>query len=459
MRNAYIAAAKSYLYRLACPTALTWVILALVIDAFVLSMGLRRGHPQAAGPSIMAMFGMVALVCVHARQFAVEAKLRCLPRGTTAHVGLLAIILLFLAVIHIFLLTHYDLGPFSAILALVFAACAVAACVSLRGLWFVLAAFCFLPLIQDSHLASKAWNLLTDVHHPEIPWVIAIAAILWLILEFRRLAHLDEDSWGYTPLNSRLESQLAPRSTMEASDSYNNRVYFNRLTVCVPSSRMIVHAIARGRSSFLLIRAQRWQVMMPPSAIVFMTLLMTLPQALILKFGTMPRTAPPQYMPYQMVFTILAMMTLAGLGQQRRYLTTAILRPISRETYFREIGTGMAITFARNLGITVFITIPILWLVNGGHLDLTALAQLTLADILLAIFAFGWSLWCLRFDTSSIVTTIPGMIPFMAVIPFWSGIYFDTYRPHVIAACLLLALLGLYLTRDAYRRWLITDLG
>ena len=147
-----------------------------------------------------------------------------------------------------------------------------------------------------------------------------------------------------------------------------------------------------------------------------------------------------------------------------RKMGRALLLPIQRKTYIRQLGTAAALShFQLWAGMALVLTLwrlligpqPLPWSVLAGVLAFSAAFQVAAFSVVVwtaryRLRAVGWfSVMLLLAAVLSVVeirwirsllVTLPGKLPSDA---FWmAGI---------------LALLGLLITWDAYRRWLVTD--
>lgn len=162
------------------------------------------------------------------------------------------------------------------------------------------------------------------------------------------------------------------------------------------------------------------------------------------------------------VFALMLPIVLAGQAWPRRWqvLGVASLRPIPRSQFIREQGAAMALDLAMAWGLIMLgallpsvILYPRNFLSGAIWFSLLAMAC---AQVLL----FGANVWVLRLRSAWLsLATLAGsaaaQILLIALVAALIG-QFPLLGAGLVA---LLLLLGVGITYDAYRRWLITDLN
>lgn len=132
-----------------------------------------------------------------------------------------------------------------------------------------------------------------------------------------------------------------------------------------------------------------------------------------------------------------------------------LLRPVSRPALMREMGLNLAVDLGR------------LWLaVVGGwllaifywapHELLTpAMLRFLFVSTFAQVFLFSIIIWLARYRRPLLILA---PIAFMLLV-MRQPIFFQRPSAVVQTTAIILALLGLLIARDAYRRWLVTELG
>ena len=175
--------------------------------------------------------------------------------------------------------------------------------------------------------------------------------------------------------------------------------------------------------------------------------------------------APQLFMPNPSLFVAFVMsfgfaitMPAAQRLQQWRTLANGLHKPISREDYFREMGLCLAIDIARNLAVIFVVIMGFTLLVSpvdfGPALVLPCLLLTTLA----AIFGFGALVWLMR-NRSTLAIAAPNLVIMIPGVMLAMNSRIPSMRWIALYAAAIVDLIGLWLARDAYRRWLLTDLG
>lgn len=145
--------------------------------------------------------------------------------------------------------------------------------------------------------------------------------------------------------------------------------------------------------------------------------------------------------------------------RQWPFLEIESLRPIDRITFLAELGAAIAIDIVQCWSI-IAIVVMALAVINSeakfGVLILVGSAAVT-------IFNYGCSLWLMRYRSSGITVIGSCSVVFLIMLSdpvalFW-GFDVSAHYGLRFAAAAVLACLGVLITRDAFRRWLVTELG
>jgi hypothetical protein len=136
------------------------------------------------------------------------------------------------------------------------------------------------------------------------------------------------------------------------------------------------------------------------------------------------------------------------------------LRPLDRAGFLAEIGLAIAINIGRTWLLLAAGWLAGLFLLGDGPVDFPALAAALAASVGVQIFIFGVGVWLLRYRRRAGALAAP-VIPLLMMMAVLIGY---THHPNrvwsvALGAGIVLAIAGLLIARDAWRRWLVTELG
>ena len=137
----------------------------------------------------------------------------------------------------------------------------------------------------------------------------------------------------------------------------------------------------------------------------------------------------------------------------------ALLLPIERKTYIRQLGMAVALSqFQLWAGLSV---VPLLW----GLATAPLLPQLAMLIGVLAfsaafqVLVFGALTWTARYRSKALVyyVAIAGLLPTLFVVQLRLMLFPGPLPHDLMWIAGITAVVGLLITLDAYRRWLVTD--
>jgi hypothetical protein len=142
---------------------------------------------------------------------------------------------------------------------------------------------------------------------------------------------------------------------------------------------------------------------------------------------------------------------------KNRSISHDLMMPVRRDAYLKQLGMSAAISQFIMWG--AFIAAFIIWMFTASAKPSPELlAYVIVYSALIQIWMFGLAVWLLSFR--SIVPTI--MVASIALIPTLAPLaaldaQLPLWRPLIPLFGGLLAGIGLLLTRESYRRWLVAD--
>jgi len=243
--------------------------------------------------------------------------------------------------------------------------------------------------------------------------------------------------------------------------NYNNRVV--RFTQS--PSRRVLARLAESRPTSLFRQLQRWQLGQPATPPLFFAGLVLM---ILLVFLLISHLIPgnTNRVDIQIAFVPLfffPLLILLSCGMQVwRTLGVDSLRPVPRKNYLRQRAAAVALSIAQvwfAMALTFFLAAAVLqpeFLATANYwliLAATAIVQIP-------IFAIFF--WFLRYR--SMVLSVAIYMVFCVGLPFLFIGSSNTLSkflalPHFLLLAVLLLLASALILRDAYRRWLTTDLA
>lgn len=461
MSKRYAAVAKTYPQRLFSswgPPSLVATMLAMAVLPLF-----SRHAARTTGVDFTLLFPgayLIATLAIHLKQLAIDAKTRLLPRSMRAMVivtGACAAVYLFGFPL---LLSLRGGVPLLCSTAVLWIWCA-AVCHYVIRPSLAIAAVVIAAYMAVMHYSSPLNAWLADASHQPVAWLLLFASIFWLTILTRWLLHANEESRGYAAFSS---GQMGWK-TRECSTEQTNRPWQDpRLSWWLrfnsPGERQMDRLVRSSNSASIFARCRRWQVSGIQQYLpVVMALVAASPiVAMSRSGGTGPSHPSALLGALQMPIFFALMMPAMEYLQQWRTRVTDILKPVRREDYLREMGLCLAIDLARNLAMVFAVVLGTILVVSPSDFQPAVALPWLLITTLAATFYFGAIVWLLRYR-SMVMAVAPGLV----IVVLYTVLAIEWSNPsiHSLAVCIasVLALIGIWLARDAYRRWLLTDLG
>ena len=312
----------------------------------------------------------------------------------------------------------------------------------------------FLFLSQPGQVYAA--ELVSGEHHGQAAAILAVGAMLTLIGGIK-LVRLNEDMPEYQWLRwNSATGKIEATMPQVARDSILERLrQRNREKLMAGLTR---HARLASISRWS--RVRRWQVGMMTG---WSLLGFCLPLLLSSYVGFYVATCfvnkrTPLSPTFLAVFASILPAIVAGLalGRRRKLLSRESLLCVNRVTYLRQVGMAAALN---QLQVWVGMTaVFVLWFWWVAEQPLSVMvASLLTSSALFQLWFFGVNVWFLRFRSpiafsaglavSFQMTAMAAFVPLEK--PSTAGV--------VLVVAAIFAVLGLIVTWDAYRRWLVTD--
>jgi hypothetical protein len=145
-----------------------------------------------------------------------------------------------------------------------------------------------------------------------------------------------------------------------------------------------------------------------------------------------------------------------------RYLEADSLRPLSREQFLKE--HAIAIVSSQLVIWSLLAVALIIYLgLAGGDAPFKTTVWLLGGSLLMQIPIFASGVWLLRFRSVTaqiVILMLEGFIGCaMTLPPLDDHLHFPAMLPYLIACWVIFTALGIFISRDAWQRWLTTELG
>jgi hypothetical protein len=144
-----------------------------------------------------------------------------------------------------------------------------------------------------------------------------------------------------------------------------------------------------------------------------------------------------------------------------RFAETELLRPAKRADFLADLGLAMAINVMQGwlifgAAVIVYILLTDPWTTLWGQVAMS-LGE----SLLLGVFFFAVGVWLMRYRKQGLMGVVNPIVMVLAVVATVAGfhVHADWVQRAVLPASAGLAIVGVGITRDAYRRWVGTELG
>ena len=146
--------------------------------------------------------------------------------------------------------------------------------------------------------------------------------------------------------------------------------------------------------------------------------------------------------------------------QKWRFLEADSLRPISREDFLKEMAMAVAQRYLQAWCVTASLILMIVELIVTVPHPLRMWVYFVLVSFGVGVFGWGISVSLLRYRSPGILILLGlPLVPF-ATAATWAILQEKTSHSNAaLAGIAVLAAAGVWIARDAYRRWLVTELG
>jgi hypothetical protein len=294
---------------------------------------------------------------------------------------------------------------------------------------------------------------LLDAGHAKLAGLVlggSIATIAWTLY---RLVHVREDDPEFH-IRWRSMSTVRPRMTGETNQAWTD------------ARRAHQFFLAGGGRVFIPSAATIWQgarrwLSIGGSGIWFYLLMA------VMMVASIELMSHADGNPVDSVFPMVAIWMnflpgafAAGSWSQRwRFMEIELLRPIDRASLLKQVGLAIGLDILRAWFIMSLIVVIDAVYITSRPPNLPMLACALAASLGFQVMGFGLSAWLMRYRAQSwilifvAVTMVPGILA-VAVIGDPS---LADYRNYALATTVAFVAAGLFIARDAYKRWLVTE--
>ena len=466
MRNPYLAVARTIPQRLfsGCIPPLAVLASLGVILSGLDGLGMFPNHSFNYGAIAHTAFPVFVLA-VHFKQLVLDARGRLLPNAPRIPLAVAGIMLAIYLVAMPLLAHAIRPAPLLSQMAVIWIVAASVLHMSIQSSWLsgvLPLLFFYAAYFTGNDNPTLQMRIAVTVETPLIAGSLIALSIAWMVLIARRLSRMSEQSPGYQPMGLRqADWKTSPGSTSGATQVWRDPAHAMWLVLWAPTQRRLQYATQHGASDSLWNRCRRWRSVNQRQYGTWAPLLLLVG----INLWWMRNSSPlpegvPQWadLPLLMLFGLPVVVTLFNYAQQWQYRSIDILKPMRREDFFREMGLCMAIDLFGSLFVGAALLAALVAILGPGHLlafysrDMLLISLLAIGGM---VCAFGWVVWFLRYRLMVVLVFVPGLlIPLIIAMPVTRA-----SLPTALLVASSLVLTGLGLTYDAYRRWLLTDLG
>ena len=464
MRNPYLQVALTYVHRVRSWARLGYLIAGGIAVAFVffvmiigaLEDGPGGDHYQEFVWWYLMPFGFLfVLLVVHVREQFANLRARLTPDFCRIHIAIASVAAVLCAVLlpaaFAWPIGWHPVG-FAAITLLLFAAVfwAVLSPSTSHALWIG-----WLLLLTELGKGCVQ-QLVSGNFEYQAVGILAVGVVIALLGGIR-LIRLNEEMPEYRLWNR----DLASRRVVVIGSQVTRHSILLRLIFGDEDKRMAnLTRHARRASVSRWSRVCRWQVGMltgwPVIGFGLMFFLSFTVMTWIMSRGTPPLIAISAFFASFMP----ACMAWGVLWQRRKLLPRESLMCVDRASYLKQVGMAAALSqFQMWLGMTAVLAL-VFFGVARQPLSVAVASVLTISA-LSQLWFFGLGVWLLRFR-SPILYLLGWIASFHALIVAMIGTELAPtaifQRSVVLIVVAIFAVLGLILTWDAYRRWLVADI-
>jgi len=452
MSNPYAQVALTYVHHARSSARIGYLIAGGISAAFVFFVmimaaleGDGSGNHQVFFWWLLMPFAFIyGIFAVHVREQFANSRARLTPDFCRVHAAIAGVAALFCAVLlpaaFAWPIGWHPVG-FAAITLLLFDA-VFWGLLSPLGLWPALIGW----LLLQTELGRGCVQQLVSGHFEYQAVGILAVGVVMVLLGGIRLIRLNEDMPEYRWLKV-IGPQLTRHSIMQ------------RLTLAAEDKRMArLTRHAQRASVSRWSRVCRWQAgMFTGWSAIYFCLAMLIGVSLA---AWITNKAPTHWIAVMALFgpVVPGGLVCAALSRRRELLPREFLMGVDRASYLKQVGMAAALSQLQMwLGMT---TVSVLWWCCVVQQPLSVTVANVLAfSALSQISFFGLNVWLLRFR-SPIALFLGWMVFFPVVAGATIGIELgpaSSEWPIVLLLAAIFAVLGLVLTWDAYRRWLVAD--
>jgi len=452
MRNPYVEVSRTYIQRLLSSwIAILWTFVAFTMFLESLVISATPGRETTAMLGAMSDLFMAMLLWIHFREQVASDRKRLWPNYARPHVVVfIAISAVFFVGWPLMLIVLHG-APFIGLLAIstgIFALvgwCASTVSIVFGALAVMAELAMSVPEIGNAVFRERHEHLLIGIA------VVSIVASALAVLRMLRSTGNDAgygdglqfDAWSYKP---RMTGEI-------------NRAWSQQSGLFRPNSRIYIPT-----GVGLWERARRWRslnrITVKPTLF-----LATLLFGVLWVAGGFERTGVKDLLikPVSVWVVIMPPLLLpqSWLGFWR-FLETDCLKPIDRGSFFQEIGLAIAVQALETWCIFAGLYILLIAWGNQWHLNVTQLAALLALSLGITACGLAAAFEFMRYRSPYImIFSAIAMVPILGGVMAGTSVYFAwaDSRPYMVIGAVVFIWLGVLVTRNAYRKWLVTELG
>jgi hypothetical protein len=409
---------------------------------------------------MLAVF-LLGMFALHVKDQFANSRARLTPDFQRVHVTVAAAVALLLVVfLPAVLIWLIDLRSIGLVALMVFLLGTHLCSLAMRSFmlsWLIILGFLAMFTAPAKMLL---WQLISGQCEPLAVILLAIGAAMTVLGGIRLIA-LNEDMPAYhSPMRAGWAGKNQMSGQSKTAEGILPRAWQERLAE-KSIARWTTHARHASTSSWSSVG--RWQVGLPSFWAALVMGIVANFFFFIVFWMTGQNQRAGTGIPLMMISVLLPSMFLLSMGNRRiAMLGRELLLPVDRPSYMRQLGMAAAVGHLEVwAGMSVGLTLWFLLTATWQSFSFTDLALVLGIYALLQPWFFGVGVWFLRYRSLGMqIGSLVGAV-YVSMVP--AALYaapgpLDIWRYSALPVAGMIAVFGLLITFDAYRRWLVTDL-
>jgi hypothetical protein len=279
-------------------------------------------------------------------------------------------------------------------------------------------------------------------------WGLLVLGVAAVVLGGIRLFRLSEDSPSYARLLQRAEAWQGRKENAGGPEIPWRWIAQQR------EASAVWHARQATASRWSRIR--RWNAGVIPGRHVLVCILVVATS--FVSNALAKRRVDPREL-QQLLMLLPGIVAMIAMYHRPVGMATQFCLPVERRDYLKQLGAATALSFLR-VWLVISAAALLLCMLSNPRPDFAEIGRLLAVSLLTLFWFFGVGVWFARFrsPTSIIPLSAIGLLLLLVILAGWCFVTMTDSQPFQLPTAVM-AIVGVLLACDAYRRWLVTDLG